>query len=83
MQDHPRSPIESHQFVQQPLQTFILIGAFNPQRLDFYGNRPGGQIEQREGGVGRSPKSKSTININTEDHRSRICPPGNRESVAN
>ena len=48
-----------NQFVQQPLQTFILIRPFNPQHLDFYGNRPVGRIEQRKGGVGSSPKSKS------------------------
>src|SRR5580704_19684869 len=46
------------QFVQQPLQTFILSRPFNPQHLDFYCSRPVGRIEHRKGGAGSSPKSK-------------------------
>ena len=52
-----------NQFVQQPLQPFILIRPFNPQHLDFYGNRPVGRIEQRKGAWAAAQRASLRGNI--------------------
>ena len=72
----PRPPIQGRrasfqvldrlsQFVQQPLQPFILIRPFNPQHLDFYGNRPVGRIEQRKGAWAAAQRASLRGNIAT------------------